>query len=108
MPEEEFVISGTKMENDEIVVSFSVTNTLERMNQLLIKAEKKWLRQYGQIPFPQSYKAQIIGQGIPPMIMRLSMAKWTHKGLQLNDKVIINIPENIDDIKPVKTDDFCV
>lgn len=103
MPEEEFIISGIKIENDEIVAEFSVTNTQERMNTLLVKAAKQWARQYGRnIPLPGNYKAQIIGQGIPPMIMRLPMAKWTNKGLQLNDKVIINVPENIDDILPVK------
>jgi len=108
MAEEEFIISGIKMENDEIVVAFSTTNTEERMNILLEKAAKQWTRQYGKhIPLPGNYKAQIMGQGIPPMIMRLPVVKWNNRGFQLNDKVIINVPENIDDIIPVKkTDGF--
>jgi len=110
MPEEEFIISGIQIEQDQMVVTFTVTNTEERMKRLLDLALRKWIRQYGMhIPFPQHYKVQVMAQGIPPMVMRLPIAKWNNRGFQLNDKVIINIPETIDDIIPVKkTDGFDV
>jgi len=108
MPEEEFIISAIRAEEEFIVVSFSVTNTEERMSQLIEIAKKKWEKQYGgKNGLPENYKLQIIGGGIPPMIMRLPMAKWHAKGFQLNDRVVINVPENIDDIKLAeKKDNF--
>lgn len=110
MPEEEFIISGIKAEDEFIIVSLMVTNTEQRMQQLLSIAKKKWEKQYGtKNTLPENYKFQIIGGGIPPMIMRLPMAKWHAKGFQLNDRVMINVPENIDDIVAVpKKDNFDV
>ncbi len=100
MPEQEFIINGIRVEEEFVIVSFSPMNTEERMVQLLEIAKKKWEKQYGaKNSLPENYKIQIIGQGIPPMIMRLQMAKWNNRGFQLNDKVIINVPETIDDIK---------
>jgi hypothetical protein len=109
MPEEEFIISAIKVEDENIIVSFSVSNIVERTNRLIQIAMVKWAKQYGkEIPMPENYKAQIIGQGIPPMIMRMPMVKWNNRGFQLNDRVIINVPETIDDIKPVMKKDFDV
>ncbi len=106
MPVEEFVISAIKAEEEFIIVSFSVSNTAQRMQNLLSIAEAKWLKQNGKdIPMPEQYKTQIQAVGIPPMIMRLPMAKWNNRGFQLNDKVLINVPEYIDDIKPVKKEE---
>lgn len=106
MPEEEFIISGLRIDDDIIIVSLSVTNVKERMEQLVKLALRKWAKQYGkQMPLPENYKAQIIGGGVPPMIMNLPLAKWANKGLQLNDRVIINVPETIDDIILVKKKD---
>lgn len=103
MPEEVFVITGISIEFDQVAVAFTVTNTEERMKRLLDLAGKKWIRQYGKnIPFPENYKAQVMAQGVPPMIMRLPATKWNLKGFQLNDKVLINVPETIDDIIPVE------
>jgi len=103
MPEEEFIISSIRAEEEFIIVSFSITNTEERMQNLLSIAEKKWLRQYGKnTPLPDGYKHQIMASGIPPMIMRLPMSQWHNRGFQLNDHVLINVPENIDDIIPVE------
>ena len=109
MPEQEFIINGIRVEEEFFIVSFSPVNTAERMVQLLEIAKKKWERQYGtKNSLPENYKIQIIGGGIPPMIMRLPMVKWNNRGFQLNDKVIINVPEIIDDIKPVIKKDFDV
>ncbi len=110
MVEEEFIISGINMEHDQVAVAFTIANTEERMKRLLDLAHRKWARQYGaKIPFPVNYKHQVMAQGIPPMIMRLPMAQWNNRGFQLNDKVMINVPETIDDIIPVKkTDEFDV
>ncbi len=106
MPEEEFIISSIRAEDEFIIATFSVTNIKERMEQLVSIAMNRWKKQYGTgIKMPETYKAQIMGGGIPPMIMRLSMAKWNLKGFQLNDKVLINVPETIDDIIPVEKKD---
>lgn len=103
MPEEEFIITGIQIEQDHMAVAFTVTNTEERMKRLLDIALRKWIKQAGlNIPMPENYKAQIRAQGIPPMVMRLPIAQWNNRGFQLNDRVIINVPETVDDIFPVK------
>lgn len=100
MPVEEFIISSIRAEDEFIIASFSVANTAQRMENLLSIAEAKWIKQNGKdIPMPEQYKVQIIGGGIPPMIMRFPLLKWTSKGFQLSDTVLINVPETIDDIK---------
>lgn len=109
MGNEEFIVSSVKAEDEYIVVAFTVSNSQERLHQLVEIAKKKWLKQYGgRIPLPDQYKAQIIGNGIPPMLMRFPMAAWNNKNIHLNDKVLMNVPQTIEDVMPVKKDDFGV
>jgi len=103
MPVEEFIISSIRAEDEYIIASFSVANTAQRMQNLLSIVETKWTKQNGKdIPMPVQYRTQIISGGIPPMIMRFPLPKWISRGFQLSDTVLINVPETIDDIKPVK------
>lgn len=100
MPVEEFIISSIRAEDEFIIASFSVANTAQRMENLLSIAEAKWTKQNGKdIPMPVQYRTQIISGGIPPMILRFPLPKWTSKGFQLSDTVLINVPETIDDIQ---------
>lgn len=108
---EEFIISGVKSdEENSVLVSFSPVNIQERLEVAIDRSVKKFQKQNGSDAiFPEHWKQQIRAQGLPPMLMRFGIPQWNHKGLALNDRVTINVPEFIDDVTPVKKiDDFGV